>query len=183
MLSRSTHLFEKAGSKPKGRTMRISIFFGILAILLSHDTSANLVSSAKPGLALPYQIHQKRRYDTWQSFLTPDGWKISYITFEHFIPIDVAAVGLQQLYAGLAASAFTSQHSSLAPSNAVGFRLGSLNLDMWSNEIIPWAVVQAFAAKMWAVTDLGFTPAYSLKFVSPSGTELRVWLEVIGTAI
>ena len=54
---------------------------------------------------------------------------------------------------------------------------------MWSNEEIPWAVVQAFAARMWALTDLGFAPGYSLTFVSPSGTELRVSLHVDGMAI
>ena len=54
---------------------------------------------------------------------------------------------------------------------------------MWSNEEIPWAVVQAFAARMWAMTALGFTPGYSLTFVSPSGTELRVSLQVRGIAI
>ena len=163
--------------------MRFLLLIGILTILLLHDTTANPVSIPKPDLALPYQKNQKRLYDKWQYFLTPDGWKISYITFEHFIPIDVAAVGLQQLYIRLAAIAFTSQYNSLALSNVVGVRLGSLNFAMWSNENIPWVVVHAFAAKMWAVTDLGFTPGYFLDFVSPSGTELRVSLGVTGMTI
>lgn len=163
--------------------MRNPLLFGILAILLLHDTSANLVLTPKPDLALPYQARRKRLHDTWQSFLTPDGWKISYITFEHLIPIDVAAAGLQQLYIGLVASAFTSQYNFLTLSNAVVCRLGSLNLAMWSNDMIPWIVVQAFAGKMWAVTDLGLNPGYSLKFVSPSGPKLRVLLEVMGIAM
>ena len=161
--------------------MRFSNLLCILAILLFlHDACASLGQDPKLGLALRERPHQRRRYDTWQSLLAPDGWKISYITFEHFIPIQVAAAGLQQLYLTLAVSAFASQYGSLAPSNAVVLRLGSLNLTMWSNEKISWAVVQAFAARMWALTDMGFTPGYSLTFVGPSGIELRVSLQVRG---
>lgn len=62
----------------------------------------------------------------------------------------------------------------------VVLRLGSLNLTIWPNEKISWALVQAFAARMWAVTDMGSTPGYSLTSVSPSGTELRVLLQLRG---
>ena len=34
------------------------------------------------------------------------------------------------------------------------------------------------AARMWTLTDIGFTPGYSLTFVGPSGIELRVSLQV-----
>lgn len=128
------YTFENTTSSLNDRTMRSPILFGILAILLLRNASAELALDPKPGLALRNQPHQKRRYDTWQNFLAPDGWKVSYITFEHFMPIQVAAAGLQRLYLTLAVSASTSQYGSLAPSNAVVLRLGSLNLTMWSNE-------------------------------------------------
>lgn len=54
---------------------------------------------------------------------------------------------------------------------------------MRSNEKTPLALLQAFAARTRPVTDMAFTPGYSLTFVSPSGTELRVSLQVKGTAI
>ena len=68
MLSRGKFL-GVTRSSPNDQTMRISLVFGILAILLLRVVSANLVLTPKPGLAVPYQPHQKRRHDTWQSFL------------------------------------------------------------------------------------------------------------------
>ena len=114
--------------------MRYLLTFSFLAILLSHNALANVALDPKPAPALRDQNNQKRRYDMWQTFLGLDGWKISYITFEHFIPIEVAAVGLQQLYLTLAVNSFAGQYGSLIPSYAVVLRLGSLNLTTLSNE-------------------------------------------------
>lgn len=115
--------------------MRLRLLFGLLVILLSHNASANIALDSKPDLALRDRLHQKRLYNKWQRCLAPDGWRILYITFEHFVPVQVAAAGLQQLqqlYLTLAANVFASQYGSLAPSNAVVLRLGLMNLMMLS---------------------------------------------------
>ena len=142
------HVVEDRIASPNSRTMRLPLLFGLLVILLSQNVSANIALDSKPDLASRDRLHQKRFYNNWQRCLAPDGWKISYITFEHFLPVQVVAAGLQQLYLTLAANAFASQYGSLAPSNAVVLRLGLLNLMMWSIEKIPWALLQTFAARM-----------------------------------
>ena len=126
------HVFEDRIASPNSRTMRLPLLFGLLVILLSHNASANIALDSKPHLAFRDRLHQKRFYNNWQRCLAPDGWKMSYITFEHFVPFQVAAAGLEQLYLTLAANAFASQYGSLAPSNAVFLRLGLINLMMLS---------------------------------------------------
>ena len=127
--------------------------------------------------SIPPELH-KRLNNQWQSFLAPDGWKVSYITFAHFIPIQMAAFGLQGLYQAVMVHAVANQMTEQTPSNAIVITIGNFTLTLASNQKIPWALLQAFAARMWTVTGMGFTPGYTMSFVSPSGTILRANLRV-----
>ena len=139
-------------------------------------------SNFVPSLRLPASDNSpglhKRLQNQWQSFLAPDGWKVSYITFVHFIPIQMAAYGLQGLYQTVMVQAVANQMTEQTPSNAIVITIGSFTLTLASNQKIPWALLQAFAARMWTLTGMGFTPGYTISFVSPSGTILRATLRV-----
>jgi len=124
----------------------------------------------------PPAILYKRRHDTWQSFLAPSGWKISYITFDIFLPIEIAALGLQQLYHALAVSAFTNQLTLTAQSNALVSRIGDFTLTFSSNEKISWEFVHDFAARMWAAEGVGWTMGYWIHFVAENGTRVSAVL-------
>lgn len=125
-------------------------------------------------------ILSKRLQNTWQSFLGPDGWQVSYVTYAHLVPIQAAAFGLQDLYSTIAVSAFTNQWALQPPSNAIVITVGSFTLTLASNEKIPWALLHAFAARMWTISAMGFTPGYTITFESPNGTKLKATLSVEG---
>ncbi len=126
----------------------------------------------------PSSFLRKRMNNVWQSFLGPEGWQVNYITFAHILPLQLAAFGLQELYQAVAVSAYTYQLTYTPPSNAVVLSFGEFKLTLSSNVLIPWALVHAFALKMWAAAGAGFTPGYTIDFTGPNGTVLRASLRV-----
>lgn len=115
-------------------------------------------------------ILHKRLTNVWQSFLGPEGWYVDYITFAHILPIQVAVVGLQQLYHTVAVQAFTNQLTNTPLTHSLVIGVGFFELTLSSNQPISWALLHAFAAKMWTVSGAGFTPGYTIQFLGPSGT-------------
>lgn len=79
-------------------------FLSALLMLVANST-ARLPATSIPSInreqalaALhPPALLYKRREDAWQSFHTLDGWKVSYMTFNTFLPIEIAAIALQPL--------------------------------------------------------------------------------------
>lgn len=148
-----------------------------LALPSKQDTA--LAFPGSPNISPPTSpILRKRLDNVWQSFLGPEGWQVNYITFAHILPLQLAAFGLQELYQAVAVSAYTYQLTYTPPSNAVVLSFGEFKLTLSSNVLIPWALVHAFALKMWAVAGAGFTPGYTIDFTGPNGTVLRASLRV-----
>ncbi|KAL6717374.1 hypothetical protein ACLMJK_005289 [Lecanora helva] len=162
----------------------ISYFIAIVLFVLCHGQKVTALPSEKgPSISpddAPVDL-QKRLGNQWQSFLAPNGWEVTYITFAHFIPIQVAAFSLQGLYQSVIVHAVSNQIADQAPSNAIMISFGDFSLTLSSDQKIPWALLQAFAARMWTLTGMGFTPGYTVSFVSPSGTSLRANLRVSGS--
>ena len=168
--------------------MHVRVLFRIIAgiMLLQHTVAASalpnrrkLSNSEQSEMSLnDLSFIQKRRQDQWLNFLTPGGFKVSYITFANFIPVQLAAIGLQELYQAVMDSAMAYQVTAQAPSNSVVITIGNFTLTLSSSQEIPWVVVYAFAAKMWILSSFGFTPGYTIILKSPRGSELRANLEV-----
>lgn len=169
--------------------MRYSAFLLLVATLVLAQYDPTTASSTPrlvfargqlPNVSIEQPVLGKRLQDTWQNFLTPNEWKISYITFAHFIPIQLAAIGLQNLYEAVMVSALAHQLASEVPSNVVVITIGNFTLTLRSNEKIPWALLQALAASMWTLSSMGFTSGYTIVFNSPNGTSMTATLSVRG---
>jgi len=168
--------------------MRISSLSRILAAVGISQSAWIIDSSpAEKGLLIRDFTYEtlsessglhKRLENQWQSFLALGGFQVSYITFAHFIPIQVAAFGLQELYQAVQITALANQITEEEVSNAVFITIGSFTLTLSSDQKIPWALLHAFAARMWEITGAGFTPGYTILFRGPSGAVLRADLRV-----
>ena len=138
--------------------------------LLSRNPSYQLVNN-------PSDL-DKRLENQLQSFLTPQGLTISYITWAHFIPIQFAALGLQHLYEAIMTTAQYNQLIQTPLSNEVVITIGWFTFTLASNRTIPWIVLHGLAAKLWLASSLGWVSQYTITFVSPSGEELKANLRV-----
>ena len=173
--------------------MRAMFFMTIFVagLLLQNAQSVPTFASGREGqsirdlvgepLSRPRHL-QARMQDVWQSFLAPDGLKVSYITYAHFLPLQLAAFGLQGLYQAVMVSAVTNEMTQQEPSNAIRIKVGCFRLTLFSNQKISWALLKAFALRMWILAGLGFTPGYQINFVGPSGMTLRADLRISGQA-
>lgn len=154
-------------------------FLSALLMLVANSTArlpATNIPFTNKEQALP-PLHppallRKRREGALRRFHTLDGWKVSCITFNTFLPIEIAAIGLQQLYAALGVSAFTNQFTLTTQSNALVLSIGDFTLGFSSNENISWEFEHAFAARMWEAAGAGWTPEYRFDFEGPNGRRL-----------
>lgn len=170
--------------------------FSHLLMLPTHSFSAITVVAA---LALPAKLNtalpipglldhspptslvlRRRLNNVWQSFLGPEGWQVNYITFAHILPLQLAAFALQELYQAAAVSANTYRLTYTPASNVVVISIRGFRLTLSSNELIPWALVRAFALRMWTVSGAGFTPGCTIDFTGSNETVLRASLRVSG---